>query len=137
MKRTVKHRLVHASSPVELSNSLELRLRRAPVYSLHGACVPTVNVPGSNQDFGVGVCLNQLFCESDGRPVAYSLAVAEKLVPLLATEFSLAVVFGSQCVGPHQAVGRVLDGCGHHVVAVVEAEFLESSAEGCFKVVSL
>ena len=101
------------------------------MYSLHGACVPTVNVPGSNQDFGVGVCLNQLFCESDGRPVAHSLTVAEKLVPLLATECSLAVVFGSQCVGPHQAVGRVLDGCGHHVVAVVEAEFLESSAEGC------
>lgn len=131
-KHTAKHRLVHASGPVELANSLELRLGCAPVYSLHGACVPAVDVSGCDQHFCVGVCLDQLLCESDRRPVAYGLAVTEELVPLLTTECSLAVVFGSQCVGPHQAVGGVLDRGGHHVVAVVEAEFLEGCAEGCF-----
>lgn len=136
MKLTAKHGLVHASGPVEFANSLKLRLCCAPVYSLHRACVPAVNVSGSDKDLGIGVCFDQLFRKCNCRPIAYGLAVSEELVPLLATESSLAVVFGSQCVGPHQAVGRILDGCRHHVVAVVEAEFLKSGAEGCVEFVS-
>lgn len=108
-KRTAKHRLVHASSPVELSDGLQLGVRRAPVYSLHRARVPAVDVSCCDEHFGVGVCLDQLFCESDRGPVAHGLAVAEKLVPLLAAKGSPSVVFGGQRVGPHQAIGRVLD----------------------------
>jgi hypothetical protein len=100
------------------------------VYSLHCACVPAVDVSGCDEHLGVGVCLNQLFCKRDRGPVAHGLAVAEKLVPLLAAKGSLSVVFGGQCIGPHEAVGRVLNRGGHHVVAVIEAKFLKGGAEG-------
>lgn len=127
----MKHRLVHAGSPVELADHLELGLGGAPVHRLHGAGVPAVDVSGGDEHLGVGVCLNQLFREGHGGPIAHGLAVAQQLVPLLAAEGALAVVLGREGIGPHQAVGRVLDGGGHHVVAVVEAEFCESATEGC------
>lgn len=127
---TGKHWLVETGSPIELRDKLELWFSRTPVNCLHCACVPAVNITGSEDDLGFRVSLNELLCKGNSGPIANGLAVAGELVPLLATELALAVVLRCQSVGPHEAVRWVLDRGGHHVIAVREAQFLEGSAEG-------
>lgn len=129
MKLTLEHWLVETCSPVKSGNSLELRVVRTPVDRLHGRRMPRVDVTSSHDDLGLWVCLNKLLGERNGGPVADSLAVTEKLVPLLASESANTVVLGSKGILPHEAVWRVLNRGGHHVVAVVETKLLESSAE--------
>jgi len=131
LQLTGKHGLVHASRPIELRDELELRLRRAPMYRLHRARVPAIHITGRHNDLGLRVCLDELLCKRHARPIADCLAVAEQLVPLFAAEFTLPVVLGCQSVGPHEAVGGVLDRRGHHVVAIVKAQLLQCCPQRC------
>ena len=129
-KLTRKHGLVQSRTPVESRDELEFVLGRTPVNRLHGTGVPAVDIAGGENDFGVRVSLDEFFGEGDGGPIAEGLAMAGELVPLFAAEGAFAVVLSGQGIGPHEAVRRVLDRGGHHVIAVIEANFLESGAQG-------
>jgi hypothetical protein len=109
--------------------------------------MPRVNITGSQNDLGVRVGFDQFFGEGAGGPVANSLnnqsslvnhvdrystylAVSQKLIPLLSSEFSHTVIFGGESIVPHQAVRGVLDTRSHHMVALNIPQPIKSLAEG-------
>lgn len=126
-----EHRVVHAGGPVEAAEPAQLRVGDAPVDRLHGGGVPGVDVAVGEDDFRLGVGLDELPGESDAGPVAHGLGVAEELVPVGAGKgLALLVIFGGEGVHPHESVGGVLDGAVHHVVGVDVAELLHGSSHG-------
>lgn len=129
LEELVEHGVVHAGGPADVRDELVLGVADAPVDGLHDRGVPRVNVAGGQDDFGVGVGLNQLLCKRAGGPVAHGLTVAQQLVPFLAPEFANAFVFGVQGIVPHQAVRRVLNAGTHHMVALGVSQALKSLAE--------
>lgn len=125
----VEHGVVHASGPAEVGDKLVLRVGDTPVDGLHDGSVPRVNVAGGQNDLRIGIGLDELLSESAGGPVAHGLAVTQQLVPFLAAELADTLVLGVEGVVPHEAVGRVLNGGTHHVVALGVAKTLESLTE--------
>lgn len=101
------------------------------LYSLmeHDARMPRIEIPGCENYFSIRICIDELLCKSACWPVANSLTVAQQLVPLRTTErCPSAVVFGCQCMHPHQTVWRILDAGGHHVVCFNISPFIPKTA---------
>lgn len=63
--------------------------------------MPGINISCGDQNLRLGIRFDELFSKCNGRPVAYSLAMAKQLVPLLTAEFALPVKLGSECILPH------------------------------------
>jgi hypothetical protein len=100
-----------------------------------------MNVARCQENLGLRIRLDELFGERNGWPVTYSLskvqqlslasparsvylAMPEQLIPLFSSELSLTVKFRGKSILPHQAIGRVLDTGGHHVVRVTISQLL-------------
>ncbi len=113
-----QHGMVQSSGPVEVRDSPELGVVGAPAHRLHDRSVPGVNVSCGDDNLGLGVGLDQFFGKRDGGPIADSLAVAEKSIPLLTAELAFAFELGRKGVHPAETIRRVLNTGGHHVVRV-------------------
>lgn len=77
LEELVEHGVIHAGGPAKVRDELVLGVADAPVDGLHDRSVPRIDIPGGQNDFGVGVGLNQFLCKRAGGPVAHGLAVAQ------------------------------------------------------------
>lgn len=91
--------------------------------------MPRVHITGRQDDLRVGIGLDELLSEGTSRPVTDSLAVAQQLIPLLATKLAHALVLGQQGIVPHQTVWGVLNTRAHHVVALQVAQSLQRNPQ--------
>lgn len=91
--------------------------------------MPRVDITGGQDDLGIGVGFDQFLCKGASRPVTDGLAVTQKLIPFLASEFADAVVLCVQGIVPHETVRRVLNTCAHHVVTLAISKTFKGLAQ--------
>lgn len=80
VEEALQHRLVHGCCPGEFRDELECRVGYAPIYSLHGRCVPAVDIAAREDDFCFGVGFDEFLGEGYGWPVAYGLTMSHQLI---------------------------------------------------------
>lgn len=84
------------------------------------AGVPLLGIAVEDDDLGVGIVLRKLRAEEGAGDVAYTLAVAEELVPVVLVECALVLIFRFEGSDPLGTVSLGIVSDGVHVIALVD-----------------